>query len=263
MLSAITAYQNEPFMKTAYEICRWHHERYDGKGYPDGLKGDEIPISAQIVSLADVYDALTSERCYKKAFSHETAINMIMNGECGAFNPLLLDCLLEVAGDIQRELAVNSPEREFQVHETVEQILKHKKLHGYGYSINQMRIEQAKKEFFFEHERTLVFDYSELTNVILFSNWGRRLLGLKKNQLDLRKESSLLQDQNTLEQIRAELAKTTPENPSIDLKIEIHAFGEMKEHRLVARTLWSDGEEALRVGVIGRAEEVFQLDERR
>lgn len=138
MLSAITAYQNEPFMKTAYEICRWHHERYDGKGYPDGLKGDEIPISAQIVSLADVYDALTSERCYKKAFSHETAINMIMNGECGAFNPLLLDCLLEVAGDIQRELAVNSPEREFQVHETVEQILKHKKLHGYGYSINQM-----------------------------------------------------------------------------------------------------------------------------
>lgn len=130
MLSAITAYQNEPFMKTAYEICRWHHERYDGKGYPDGLKGDEIPISAQIVSLADVYDALTSERCYKKAFSHETAINMIMNGECGAFNPLLLDCLLEVAGDIQRELAVNSPEREFQVHETVEQILKHKKLHG-------------------------------------------------------------------------------------------------------------------------------------
>lgn len=263
MLSAITAYQNEPFMKTAYEICRWHHERYDGKGYPDGLKGDEIPISAQIVSLADVYDALTSERCYKKAFSHETAINMIMNGECGAFNPLLLDCLLEVAGDIQRELAVNSPEREFQVHETVEQILKHKKLHGYGYSINQMRIEQAKKEFFFEHERTLVFDCSELTNVILFSNWGRRLLGLKKNQLDLRKESSLLQDQNTLEQIRAELAKTTPENPSIDLKIEIHAFGEMKEHRLVARTLWSDGEEALRVGVIGRAEEVFQLDERR
>ena len=262
MLSAITAYQNEPFMKTAYEICRWHHERYDGKGYPDGLKGDEIPISAQIVSLADVYDALISERAYKKGFTHERT-NMIKNGECGAFNPLLLDCLLEVAGDIQRELAVNSPEREFQVHETVEQILKHKKLHGYGYSINQMRIEQAKKEFFFEHERTLVFDYSELTNVILFSNWGRRLLGLKKNQLDLRKESSLLQDQNTLEQIRAELAKTTPENPSIDLKIEIHAFGEMKEHRLVARTLWSDGEEALRVGVIGRAEEVFRLDERR
>ena len=72
---------------------RWHHERYDGKGYPDGIKGDDIPISAQVVSLADVYDALTSERCYKKAFSHEKAVNMIKNGECGQFNPLLIQCL--------------------------------------------------------------------------------------------------------------------------------------------------------------------------
>lgn len=68
MLSQLPVYKDEPFIQTAYEICRWHHERYDGKGYPDGLKGDEIPISAQIVSLADVYDALTSERCYKRHF---------------------------------------------------------------------------------------------------------------------------------------------------------------------------------------------------
>ena len=71
MLDALPEYKDTPFVKTAYEICRWHHERYDGKGYPDGLKGEEIPISAQIVSVADVYDALTSERCYKKSFSHE------------------------------------------------------------------------------------------------------------------------------------------------------------------------------------------------
>lgn len=87
-------------MQTAYEIARWHHERWDGKGYPDGLKGDDIPISAQLVSMADVYDALTSERCYKKAFPHETAVQMITNGACGAFNPLLIQCLL----DVQREL---------------------------------------------------------------------------------------------------------------------------------------------------------------
>ena len=66
--------KDEPLVKTAYEICRWHHERYDGGGYPDGLKGEEIPVSAQAVSLADVYDALTSERCYKAAYSHEKAI---------------------------------------------------------------------------------------------------------------------------------------------------------------------------------------------
>ena len=97
MLRQIPFNQNEPLVKVAREICRWHHERWDGRGYPDGLKGDEIPISAQVVSLADVYDALTSERCYKAAFDHETALSMIVNGECGAFNPLLLECLMDGA----------------------------------------------------------------------------------------------------------------------------------------------------------------------
>ncbi len=96
MLDNLDMYKNEKLVKLAYEICRWHHERYDGKGYPDGLSGEEIPISAQVVSLADVYDALVSERVYKKAFTHEKALEMIQNGECGTFNPLLLQCLLEV-----------------------------------------------------------------------------------------------------------------------------------------------------------------------
>ena len=94
MLQKLENFGEEPLLQTAYEIARWHHERWDGRGYPDGLKGDDIPISAQLVALADVYDALTSERCYKKAFSHEKAVQMIQNGECGAFNPLLLQWLL-------------------------------------------------------------------------------------------------------------------------------------------------------------------------
>ena len=84
MLKDLLIYQDEPLVKAAYEICRWHHERWDGRGYPDGLKGDEIPISAQMVALADVYDALTSERVYKPAFSHEQAVEMILGGQCGA-----------------------------------------------------------------------------------------------------------------------------------------------------------------------------------
>ena len=104
MLRNLPRYQEERILQIAIEICRWHHERYDGKGYPDGLVGDEIPISAQLVSIADVYDALTSERVYKKAFSHEKAMQMIREGECGAFNPLLLSCLEEIADELQAEM---------------------------------------------------------------------------------------------------------------------------------------------------------------
>ena len=101
ILRSLELYQNELLVKVAREICRWHHERYDGRGYPDGLKGEEIPISAQVVSLADVYDALVSDRVYKKAYSHEKAIQMILNGECGVFNPLLLECLLDIEDKIR------------------------------------------------------------------------------------------------------------------------------------------------------------------
>ena len=104
MLHDLDGFAEQPLLQTAYEIARWHHERWDGRGYPDGLKGDEIPVSAQLVSLADVYDALTSERCYKKAFSHEKAVQMILNGECGAFNPLLLQCLTDIQDDLKEEL---------------------------------------------------------------------------------------------------------------------------------------------------------------
>ncbi len=97
ILDKLPFQQESELVKTAYSICRWHHERWDGRGYPDGLKGDEIPIAAQVVALADVYDALTSERCYKKAFDHDTAVQMILNGECGQFNPLLLECLTSAA----------------------------------------------------------------------------------------------------------------------------------------------------------------------
>ena len=94
--------------KICYEICRHHHERYDGRGYPDGLKGEEIPIAAQIVSLADVYDALVSERVYKKPFPLDKAFEMILAGECGAFSPKLLDCFKKVRGEFEALAKQNS-----------------------------------------------------------------------------------------------------------------------------------------------------------
>ena len=101
ILNQMKDYQDLPLVRVASQICRWHHERWDGGGYPDGLAGDDIPLASQVVSLADVYDALVSERVYKKSYPHEVAMQMILKGECGSFNPLLLDCLVKAEAKIK------------------------------------------------------------------------------------------------------------------------------------------------------------------
>ena len=101
ILDNLTKFKDEKLIQIAKEICRWHHERYDGNGYPDKLKGDDIPMSAQVVSLADVYDALVSKRVYKDAYTHDVALKMIIEGQCGIFNPLLLKCLLQCKNNLK------------------------------------------------------------------------------------------------------------------------------------------------------------------
>lgn len=102
MLERVVEFKDEPLVKYSLQICRWHHERYDGRGYPDGLKGDDIPIAAQIVSLADVYDALTSIRCYKPAFTHKEAVHMIFDGQCGTFNEVLLQAFSDIEDKLEQ-----------------------------------------------------------------------------------------------------------------------------------------------------------------
>ena len=115
MMEAEPIHGSEPLIKVARDICRWHHERWDGRGYPDGLKGDDIPISAQIVALADVYDALTSPRVYKPAFPHEKAVEMILGNQCGTFNPLLMEILQEVAPELPEQLQARDESRTAQL----------------------------------------------------------------------------------------------------------------------------------------------------
>ena len=92
IISMVNGLEDEEYQRAGYDICRYHHERFDGNGYPDGLKGDEIPISGQIVAIADVYDALVSERVYKAAYTTEKAYEMIIEGECGVFSSKMLEC---------------------------------------------------------------------------------------------------------------------------------------------------------------------------
>ncbi|RHL47214.1 GTP cyclohydrolase IIa [Eubacterium ventriosum] len=104
MIENLDEYKDEELMQIAYGICREHHERYDGKGYPDGLKGDDIPIGAQVVALADEYDRLVMGRPNKKSVSHEQAVNMIKDRECRQFNPILVECFLEISDEIKARL---------------------------------------------------------------------------------------------------------------------------------------------------------------
>ncbi len=132
ILSDASLDQNSKFVRVARNICRWHHEKYDGSGYPDGLAGDDIPIEAQVVSMADAYDALTSDRSYKKAFSHEKAIDMLLNGECGVFSPLMYRCLSEVSESLKglKESDTKYDYQTLAVH-IAEEILERNKLpHG-------------------------------------------------------------------------------------------------------------------------------------
>ena len=150
MLEDLPLHKEEPLVEVAYEICRWHHERYDGKGYPDGLKGEEIPISAQAVSIADAYDALTSERVYKKAFSHEKSFQMILNGECGCFHPLLLECLSNISDRIQEELTLHSfgQESRKEIRTITEQLLSQKEITASNCTLNLLEEERVKFQFF-------------------------------------------------------------------------------------------------------------------
>lgn len=180
MIQELPIYQDEPLVKAAYEICRWHHERYDGRGYPDGLKGDEIPISAQVVSLADVYDALTSDRVYKKAFTHERAMEMILNGECGAFHPILLKCLVDIGDVIRDELKINSISftNDRQMKSTMDELLGHKELSASTRTLHQLENERAKNDFFADISHEIRFEYTEEPPFVTFSAYGMEVLDI-------------------------------------------------------------------------------------
>ncbi|MDE6442538.1 MAG: response regulator, partial [Clostridia bacterium] len=221
MLNDIPMRDNEPLIKIAYQICRWHHERYDGKGYPDGLKGDEIPISAQVVALADVYDALTSKRVYKPAFTHEKAIEMILNGECGTFNPELLECLREVADKLKEELNLlsigNAADKEIQ--SNVAQKLKN----GADVSNRTIRLlehERMKNKILSSLSREIIFEYSASPEMIKLSDWGADYLGMPVTITDPREKDfgKKVFKAKDFDKLTTLFKSTTPDKPNISEK---------------------------------------------
>ena len=255
MLSDL-GFQDEPLVKVSREITRWHHERYDGRGYPDGLKGDEIPLSAQIVSLADVYDALTSERVYKPAFSHEKAIQMILNGECGAFNPLLLECLVEAQDAIRQGLA--QPNRAFNSYEDLKSIAPAiqdaETLDVTEYALDQLENEREKNHFLTEISRQLQFDYNKSLDLLHIPVWAAKRLGTPaqiKDPLHTEALTNLI-SHDLVELLSKAITETTPQDPLVRLDCTVTSNGEAYDCIIITKTVWSQEEEPILVGVIGK-----------
>lgn len=255
MLSDL-GFQDEPLVKVSREITRWHHERYDGRGYPDGLKGDEIPLSAQIVSLADVYDALTSERVYKPAFSHEKAIQMILNGECGAFNPLLLECLVEAQDAIRQGLA--QPNRAFNSYEDLKSIAPAiqdaETLDVTEYALDQLENEREKNHFLTEISRQLQFDYNKSLDLLHIPVWAAKRLGTPaqiKDPLHTEALANLI-SHDLVELLSKAITETTPQDPLVRLDCSVTSNGEAYDCIIITKTVWSQEEEPILVGVIGK-----------
>lgn len=256
MLSEMPFYQDEMLVKKAYEICRWHHERYDGGGYPDHLKGEEIPISAQIVSMADVYDALTSERCYKKAFSHDTAMEMIKNGKCGAFNPLLLECLEDIGDDIQREMQDSSPEKQNEREEIVvkNEILQYEELSSSERILQQLECERTKFQFMVESSPEIVFVYNTTPPMLTLTELGASRLGLDETVIDPLNSEAFREhlDDASLERFTRKIRTADSEHPDVQIDCEIEISGEQRLCRCICQTLWTTEDEPKYLGVIGR-----------
>ena len=245
--------QDEPLIQVAYQICRWHHERYDGHGYPDGLVGDQIPITAQVVSLADVYDALTGERCYKKAYPHETAVRMIQNGECGVFNPLLIECLLDIQDQLQREIGTPPETRNFSLaaQRISDHMVREDDLPFENNLQYRLAYEREKRTFFAPFAGGLQFDYnirqdkasvSDYTADPVYENRTFTADALLRLYAVSPEDSRRLRDA---------AKQTTPESPDASISATVTVRGEKTLCRIAIRTLWSRESIRRMIGVVG------------
>lgn len=256
MLQDLHNTHNYPLFDKAYEICRWHHERYDGKGYPDGLKGEEIPISAQVTSLADVYDALTSNRCYKKAFSHEKAMEMILDGQCGAFNPVLLQCLKDCEKQILAEFSdsIDTTQDDRLLIRATEELVENKiSSDKIDFSARLPIAARERWNFFSDGSGEIQFEYDAILDVLRLTKYGAKVLGLQELTMHPRGlKQGYLGAQNIQTILDAMQSEASLEKPVVKIKKHISLNGPRRWYEIRIRTLWSNEENPKYTGILGR-----------
>ena len=261
MLESLPFPKDEPLIRTSYEICRWHHERWDGSGYPDGLKGDNIPISAQVVSIADSFDALSSPRCYKSAYSFETSAKMISDGECGVFNPLLVECLYEMLPSIGSEIVFPGQEKVSQSLSFREEIGEYDELASANALLRDFEIEQMKTRYLLGEMKDPAFAYRFEPSVLTLSPATAAWFDMPEtvpNPTENELFKSRIDIHSLLRMI--DLAKaSTPEKPGIGFDDVISVNGKSWQCLFSAEALWA-GDSASVYGVIGRIIRVREVD---
>lgn len=261
MLENIHGALQKPMLRYAHDICRWHHERWDGGGYPDGLKGDEIPLWAQAVSLADVYDALVSPRIYKPAYPVQHAIQMIINGECGVFNPELLSYLVQESTSLEQKIQFQESHADqlFDVEKISKEVIAQKDTSVSDRTLLLLDQERIKYQFYATYSKEILFEYDLLTDTIFFSEGGAQILNLPlemPNATQWIKTTNCMSAEDYLS-IRDQILAATAENPIVKAKCVILLEGDQATlFELTMLTLWSGGLSQRLSGCIGKLADI-------
>ena len=262
ILRSMPIHQDEPLIRIASDICRWHHERYDGSGYPDGLVGEQIPIWTQVVSLADVYDAMTADRCYRKGYPHEEAMNKILAGECGAFSKELLQCMQNVEGKL-REISQHANYDE-EIYRSIREgalgaRMDEEELQRTSEALYVAEAEHAKVMFLTGQTEDAVFSYREEPAFFAVSKNGAQVFDCREAYVEPANNESFEKfiGIERLNYLVKRSKETTPEEPDFDEVVKLTVrCGKPEEYLLRCRTSWV-GAEGDYYGFVGRA---TQLD---
>lgn len=264
LIADLPIYQNETIIKYALEICRWHHERWNGEGYPDGLKGEDIPIAAQVVSLADAYDALTSKRCYKEALSHEKSLEMIRGGECGSFNPLLLECLNDIADTLKHsagaEAAVEPPAYRWAKELIWKPDGSRQELSS-ARMTKQVEQELSKRRFFSDLTEEFWFEFTRHPDAVALSAGAARRTGLPRvivGPLSCTQLCSVV-SADTIQAMRDRLLCAASDETYLEFETELTLDGHPSLCQIAIQITWASDEPGRFSSLFGR---VLDIGER-
>ncbi len=254
LLKSVGYFDSLPGRSYYYDICRWHHERWDGSGYPDGLRGEQIPIWAQAAGLADCYDTLINRRVYKPAYDHQQAVPMILNGESGSFNPLLLEVFQDVEQQFYQMMLERGllPEAESTSLQTGDADYTGPYLQNpivYEITENEqinrlLHQEQLKYQNLADLSQEITFIWDKKSNLLRFSSEFSRVFGIDSKFTEvysiLDQPNSLLPDKDR-QQLKIRLSNLPPRTEHIQFQLQlIHADGKPKWYEVYIRCFWEE-----------------------